>query len=79
MAPVMVSGVSAVTIAGVGLGVTQGQRHQGDQSKELSGENTRLLRCEDNNECDDMNLHDDYLAVLCFPQWLELKCCFPAR
>ena len=35
VAPVLVSGVSAATIAGVSLGVTQGQRQQGDQSKEL--------------------------------------------
>ena len=35
VAPVLVSGVSAATIARVSLGVTQGQRQQGDQSKEL--------------------------------------------
>ena len=42
VAPVAVSAISAVTIAGVGLGVTQGQWHQRNQSKELSGENVRL-------------------------------------
>ena len=36
-APVLVCGVSALVIAGLSLGVTQGQRHQGNQSKELRG------------------------------------------
>ena len=44
-APVLVGGVSALVIAGLSLGVTQGQRHQGNQSKELRGKCKVIMMC----------------------------------